>query len=200
MQLLALECSPKKKRNTETLMDAVLEGALTCAPQALIHKVYVNDLSFRPCQDCGYCRKRPACCLQDDMQQVYGLLEEADGIVLGAPTYYGAMCAQAKMLIDRCFRFVEMIENEDESWTFKSRIEKPKRLIFAGTNGSFGQECCGRQEAVVGHLCNDIHAELFACLYGHNTDYLPVASNETLLTQARDLGREWMEALLEGGA
>ncbi|QRN86588.1 flavodoxin family protein [Clostridia bacterium] len=193
MNLLAVVCSPKKHRNTDTLIDAVLEGAKESGITLNIDKVYVNSLKFRPCQDCGYCRKVNGCSLRDDMDDIYPLIEHAHGVIVGAPTYYGGMNAQCKMFIDRQFRYNEMVENDDESWTFQSRIALRKKLIFAGTNGSFGDECCNRQEAIIDHLCNDINAEHYENIYAHKTDYYPVKENESLLDTAKKLGKRWVQ-------
>ena len=37
----------------------------------------------------------------DDLQQVYGLIERADAIVLASPMYFEGLSSQAKALIDR---------------------------------------------------------------------------------------------------
>lgn len=193
MELVAVVCSPHRNRNTDALVDAILAGACGTEYDINIKKIYISKLTFRPCQDCGYCRKKNACALRDDFDDVYPYIEKADGIIVGAPTYYGGMNAQCKMFIDRMFRYNEMVPNSDESWSFISRIEKKKKLIFAGTNGSFGEDCCARQEAIIEHLCNDINAEHYDDIYGHKTDYYPVKENETLLQAARDLGKRWVE-------
>ncbi len=43
------------------------------------------------------------CVINDDMQQLYGAIEQADAIVLGSPIYMGQMSAQAKIFTDRLF-------------------------------------------------------------------------------------------------
>ncbi len=197
MNLLALACSPKKGRNTDILVDELLQGAkeTLCDHSLHIKKIYINSLSFRPCQDCGYCRKNESCSLQDDMTLVYKDIEDADGMIVSAPTYYGGLNAQCKMLIDRCFRFNEMVSNKDESWTFQSRIKKRKKLIFVGANGSFGKECVARQKTIISHLCNDINAELYQMIFAHKTDYYPVIENGELRQKARLMGKGWVHAI-----
>lgn len=193
MKILGLMCSPVKNRNTDTLLQAVLDGAAEAG--ATTEKIYVNDLGVQPCQDCGFCRTTAGCSLSDGFSRIAGALPDADGVVVGAPTYYGGLAAQCKILIDRCFQFVDMHDTGQESWTFQSRIARRKLLVFVGTNGSFGPGCCRRQEEVVWHLCNDINARLYECLHADRTDYHPVAENSELLARARKLGERLVGAI-----
>jgi len=193
MNILGIVCSPKKGRHTDTLVDTVAAGAL--GDGDTYEKIYINDLKFVPCQDCGYCRRVNGCCYRDDMQMVYDRLMEADGIIVGAPTYYGSLNAQAKMFIDRCNRFIDYVDNGDETWTFASRIPDRKYLVFAGTNGSFGPDCVDGQIQVIRHLCNDLNAEYVGDVFGHQTDYRPVADHDELLDEARRMGNRLAAAI-----
>lgn len=47
------------------------------------------------------------CCIKDEMQQVYPLMEEADVIVFNTPVYWYGPSAKMKMLIDRLRPYVE---------------------------------------------------------------------------------------------
>ncbi len=191
MNVLGLMCSPKKKRNTDTLVSSILDGAASRGASTEV--LYINDLNFKPCQDCGYCRKINGCPFKDDMQLVYEKLIWADAVVVGSPTYYGSINAQSRMFIDRCFRFIDMVDNGDGTWTFRSRMEKRKKLIFAGTNGSFGPECVPCQREIIKHLCNDINAEYWGEIFGHYTDEQPVMDNAPLLEEARALGAKLID-------
>ena len=54
------------------------------------------------CMHCDYCLKNKQCVLKDDMQELYGLLKDAEGIVFATPIYNGAISAQTKAIMDRC--------------------------------------------------------------------------------------------------
>ena len=51
--------------------------------------------------ECGGCEETGRCVVDDDMQAVYPLLEEADVILLASPIFFYGLTAQAKALIDR---------------------------------------------------------------------------------------------------
>jgi len=60
------------------------------------------DLTISGCLECGGCDDTGECVVQDDMQQVYPKLLEADAIILASPMFFYGITAQAKALIDRC--------------------------------------------------------------------------------------------------
>jgi multimeric flavodoxin WrbA len=54
------------------------------------------------CLHCDYCLEHKECITKDDMQELYALLKEADGIVFATPAYNGGVSAQTKAVMDRC--------------------------------------------------------------------------------------------------
>ena len=99
MKVLGIYGSPRKKGNSQAILDKVLEGA--AAAGAEIERIYVRDLKMSGCLECGACEKDGQCAVKDDMQNVYPILEEADVVVLASPIFFYGMTAQAKALVDR---------------------------------------------------------------------------------------------------
>ena len=54
------------------------------------------------CTPCDHCLKYKECIIKDDMNTVYSLLKEAEGIIIATPVYNGGISAQSKALMDRC--------------------------------------------------------------------------------------------------
>lgn len=55
------------------------------------------------CLHCDYCVKMKEGCIQkDDMQELYPLMERADGWIIATPVYQGSLSAQTKAVLDRC--------------------------------------------------------------------------------------------------
>jgi multimeric flavodoxin WrbA len=100
MNVLGISGSPKLNGLTNLLLDKALEGAR--ASGAHTEKIVLNDLNFRPCQECGGCDKTGACILGDDMGSVYESLAGADVIIMASPIYFSSLTAQLKAMIDRC--------------------------------------------------------------------------------------------------
>jgi multimeric flavodoxin WrbA len=63
------------------------------------------------CTHCDYCLKHEGCNVKDDMQEVYSLLREAEGIVIATPVYNGGVTAQIKAVMDRCRALVASDRN-----------------------------------------------------------------------------------------
>ncbi|MBN2238607.1 MAG: flavodoxin family protein [Dehalococcoidales bacterium] len=99
MKILAVSCSPREKGNTITILEEVLRGA--AGKQAETELYSVSGKTIQPCEGCWRCTRSGKCHIEDDMQELYDKLVEADGIVFGTPVYYYGMAGQAKTIIDR---------------------------------------------------------------------------------------------------
>jgi len=99
MKVLGIVFSPRKKGNTEILVNEALTGAKECGAETEL--VAVRDYEINPCEGCMSCEKTGKCKINDDMQIMYNKLLEADGVIFGAPVYFWNICGQAKIFIDR---------------------------------------------------------------------------------------------------
>ena len=106
MKILALIGSPRREGNTDLLVEQILEGSRTKGHTT--EKLYLYDYTISLCTDCRSCKKGDyVCCINDDMQQIYPLMEEAELIIFGTPIYWYGPTAKMKLLIDRMRPFVE---------------------------------------------------------------------------------------------
>jgi len=92
--------SPRRHGNTELLLDAALEAAVTAG--AVVDKVIVASLKFEGCRECGGCDFTGRCLVVDDMQDIYPKLSQTDRIIIASPVFFAGVSAQAKALFDRC--------------------------------------------------------------------------------------------------
>lgn len=99
MNVLGIYGSPRKNGNTDQLLDKALEGAESVGAQ--ISRIYVRKLKISGCIECGGCDETGKCVVNDDMDTVYPLLEEADVIFLASPVFFYGITAQSKALVDR---------------------------------------------------------------------------------------------------
>ncbi|MGI9953058.1 flavodoxin family protein [Moorellaceae bacterium AZ2] len=184
--VIGLVGSPRKKANTDLLVQKILEGVETAGLR--IQKFYLHDLQILPCRYCGYCRNHQSCCIQDDMKTLYAAVEGCRGLVVGTPTFYGDITAQTKLFIDRCYRYVEVVLHPDGRVTFPSRLTSRRLGMMVGVTGSFGPETFTKQIEVIKLLFNDLNAELVDQLLYTGTDFLPVKENPEILTLAWNKG------------
>ena len=115
MQIIAINGSPRKGGNTQVLLAAILEGVADKGGEA--ETVRLNELDFRPCQNCGGCTKKGTCVLIDDMTPLYDKLLAADGIIVASPIYFYGVSAQTKTFLDRL----------QAMWSRKQLLEKKGR-------------------------------------------------------------------------
>jgi multimeric flavodoxin WrbA len=103
MKVVAFNGSPRVNGNTAQSIQIVLkelerEGISTELIQLGGRKVF-------GCMACGKCwEKQNRCCVRqdDDMNTFIQKMNEADGIIIGSPTYFSNVSTEVKALIDRC--------------------------------------------------------------------------------------------------
>jgi multimeric flavodoxin WrbA len=100
IKVLGIKGSQRKKSNSSILLDQFLEGARSQGAETQTIKPWKLDIG--PCLACDCCIKDGICVVKDDFQTVYQQILACDILVLATPIYFGAVSAQAKILIDRC--------------------------------------------------------------------------------------------------
>ncbi|KAF0124051.1 MAG: isf-1 [Elusimicrobia bacterium] len=101
-RVIAFNCSPRKDGNTAILLKAALAEIAAAG-----HETELVQLAGKPLRGCTACmgcskNKDRRCVLPDD--GLNGYIEKmcaADGMLIGSPTYFADMTAEAKALIDR---------------------------------------------------------------------------------------------------
>ena len=99
--VLGIVCSPRRAGNTEILVNQALEGAKETG--AKIDLLRISEMEIAACDGCLTCHNSGECRIKDDMQEVYGRLLAADGIIIGSPVYFWSVSAQAKTFMDRTY-------------------------------------------------------------------------------------------------
>ena len=61
----------------------------------------LEEMKMSHCTGCNYCYRIGHCCMEDDAELLSKRIEEADGIVLGSPTYASNVSGLMKDFIDR---------------------------------------------------------------------------------------------------
>lgn len=104
MLILGLQGSPRKKGNTNFLLSSFLKAAERRG--AVTNTVQVVERNILPCKEYVVCEKKGYCPIDDDMaSEIYGLLRQAEVVVLASPIFFYNMTSQLKALVDRCQTF-----------------------------------------------------------------------------------------------
>jgi multimeric flavodoxin WrbA len=111
MKILAIMGSYRQGKTIDTLVDRAIAGAES-APGVHVEKVVLVDKNIEYCRNCMACRNddasksRARCVIDDDMQDIYPLIEEADGYIFGTPVNMGHVTAVTKTFLERiCWVF-----------------------------------------------------------------------------------------------
>jgi multimeric flavodoxin WrbA len=100
INVLGISTSPRIKGNSDLLLRKALAGAESTG--ANTEYVHLNDYKIGPCIECNACYATGTCAVQDDFQKLLKKMLDADRLIFATPIFFMTVCAQAKMLIDRC--------------------------------------------------------------------------------------------------
>jgi len=102
VKVVAFNGSPRKDGNTAMLINTVLEEL---EKQGLETEfVQLGGSKLRGCTACMKCvdNQDQRCVIDDDiLNELVGKMIDADGIIIGSPTYFANVTAEVKALIDR---------------------------------------------------------------------------------------------------
>ena len=99
-RLLGISTSPRNMSNSDLLLREVIAAAEAAGSEA--EYISLNDYTIAPCVECGYCAGAGRCRIDDDYQKIMAKMLSAERIVIATPVFFMSVCAQCKLLIDRC--------------------------------------------------------------------------------------------------
>ena len=100
MKVVAFNSSPRKNGNTQIMLNAV--GSELEAAGIAVEHIRIGGELLKGCQACGKCAELKRCIFdKDPMNDWIAKMADADGILLGSPTYFATVNTEMKALIDR---------------------------------------------------------------------------------------------------
>jgi multimeric flavodoxin WrbA len=131
IKVLGISTSPRIEGNSDLLLRHALAGAGSADAQ--VEYVRLADYKIGPCIECNACYKTGRCTVQDDYPKLIEKILDTDRLIFATPVFFMAVCAQAKMLIDRgqCLWA--------EKYVLKKRLftsERDRRAMVIAVGGS----------------------------------------------------------------
>jgi len=120
MKVLGIAGSPRSGGNTDILLERVMSGA--AAAGAETETLFLRDMDIAGCLHCDGCLEEGRCVIDDDMQQVYPRLREADRLVIASPMFFMGLTSQTKAMVDRC----------QALWALRYVVKQPVALNSGG--------------------------------------------------------------------
>ena len=99
IKVIGIIGSPRKNGNTACLIEEALEAAEESGAE--VESIYLGNMKLEPCNACDICKLTGECPKDDDVGGVLSKLQEAHGIIIGSPVYFGNVTSQLKILMDR---------------------------------------------------------------------------------------------------
>jgi len=109
IKILGICGSPVKEGNTALFLEEALKTTRETAGVET-STILLSEKNISDCQHCNWCLKGQKegqfCKLKDDMNEIYPLLLEADGLLLASPVYFGRLSGRLANFIDRLRVFI----------------------------------------------------------------------------------------------
>ena len=119
MPLCLLICGSPRKGNTDWVLTEIYNN-LNIDKEL----IFLRDKDINDCNGCLSCYKTNECVINDEMNEIFEKLLNADIIIIGSPNYYGNVSGLLKRFIDRTIP------------SYETKSLKNKKLISIMVGGS----------------------------------------------------------------
>jgi multimeric flavodoxin WrbA len=124
MKTLVFFGGARKKGNTMRMVNFLLDNI-----EGEKEIIYSYDLKVSPCIDCRYCLTHNTCSIKDGMVDIYAKIDEADNVILAAPTYLYGAPGPMKVMLDRFQVYWAQVVRGDKPEVF---VKKGAILVSGG--------------------------------------------------------------------
>jgi len=194
VKILGLSGSPHRHGNTETLLDAFLEGAGSSGGQ--VEKVILKDLDYNPCRGCNACHKTGVCIVNDDAIDLFGRIGAADCLAVASPIYSMGITAELKGLIDRA-QFIWARKFILKNLYFSNEHIRHHKGIFISTAGLSWENVFDAAFPAITAFFNTLGYEYYDNIIANDMDrYNGIRGHPSALAEAREKG-EMIVTMLE---
>lgn len=130
MKVIAINGSPRKNKNTATLLIKALDGAASQGAETEL--IHLYDQNYKGCVSCFACKLKNGksygkCALNDDLTPILEKVANADAIILGSPIYLQSVTGVMRSFLERLI-FQYLVYDTDHSSLFTKKI--PTGFIY----------------------------------------------------------------------
>ncbi|PAT02170.1 hypothetical protein CI105_02160 [Candidatus Izimaplasma bacterium ZiA1] len=86
------------------------------------------------CDDCKFCETKDGCKFNDDMNNIYNIINEVDTLIISSPIYFGSLSDKTMSIINRFQTYFS------KKYQRKESVPTIKNLILVSTQGSYRKE------------------------------------------------------------
>ncbi len=186
--VLGISGSPHRHGNTETLLDAFLDGARDAG--GLVDKVILGSVKYNPCQGCNACHKDGVCVIEDDLGPLFDRILTMDVLALASPIYTMGITAEMKGFLDRAQYLWA------QKYILKTRFYGREHLrmhkgVFISTAGTGWDNVFASAFPTMTAFFDIMGFEYYDNIIANDMDrWKGIRNHPTILGEARDKGRK----------
>ncbi|MDH7593709.1 MAG: flavodoxin family protein [Methanomicrobiales archaeon] len=193
IRVLGISGSPRRHGNTETLLDALLEGSREAG--GATEKVVLRELTYSPCRGCNACHRDGHCIVKDDLTDLFERILGTDCLAIASPIYSMGITAELKGLIDRA-QFLWARKFILRSLYFSEEHIRSHKGIFVSTAGLGYEHVFDAAFPAITAFFNTIGFEYWDNMIANDMDkYGGIRKHPTALVEAHEKGRKVVGAI-----
>jgi multimeric flavodoxin WrbA len=186
VNVLGLSGSPHRHGNTETLLEAFLEGAAGAG--AVTEKVILKELDYTPCRGCNTCHKEGECIVKDQAITLFNRIFTVDCLAVASPIYSMGITAELKGLIDRA-QYIWARKFILKTLYFSNDHIRSHKGIFISTAGLSWDNVFDAAFPAITAFFNTIGFEYYDNIIANEMDvYKGIRGHPTAMDEAREKG------------
>lgn len=129
MKTLIINGSPRKNGGTASM---IAEFKKRLKGEVEVIDTYYSKIS--PCVDCRYCWENPKCIINDEMQNVYRMIDQADNIVIASPIYFAELTGSILQWASR-LQYIWVAKTFRKSPCISEKIRNGGVILVDGGDG-----------------------------------------------------------------
>ncbi|MCD4784370.1 MAG: flavodoxin family protein [Candidatus Eremiobacteraeota bacterium] len=207
-KVLAISGTYRKGKTIDTLIDKAIEGLQGTYDDIDVEKIRLIDKDIQYCRNCMVCagddpdKPYARCVIDDDMQEIYRKMSEADGFILGTPVNMTAETAVMKAFLERSCFVMGKPGNYPIKGCPEPRSAKRKCALIIVSSGivfPLMRVLCDRATPLLKDFCNGhLNAAIVGAMYAGGVTRIGV---EPYYDEAVRLGKrlgKWVERGMKG--
>ena len=104
-KIIIIDGGPRATFNTASMLKKIAEGAGSVSNEIEVKTIRLYAIDYKGCMSCMACKIKGkasnVCKFKDALTPVLEEIEQADGLVLGSPNYFGEVTAQMRAFLER---------------------------------------------------------------------------------------------------
>jgi len=165
----------RKGGNSEALAMQFKKGAEENGNSVKV--INLRDINLKYCIGCLSCLKKGKCVLNDSVNELLPVVQNADVLVFATPVYYYSMCGQLKTFLDRLNPLYGRVNKFREVYLLTTAAEDDKSAMDGTIKGVQGWVDCFDGVSLSG------------IVYGIGADGIGTVQKTAAIIEAYEMGK-----------